>query len=86
MFVKIERLGIPRTQLYQCERVTLHWLDDEAKNVLVDMEGSSNVAVEIEKPGTSVYMMNDHGRTIDSYVWPPLEPQPTVAVPVMAIR
>lgn len=38
--------------------------------LLVMAEDGQGTAFEVHKDGDELYIMNDNGRTIDSYVWP----------------
>ena len=82
MFVRIVRNGkkMLRDQLlredsvYEWARVFLKPIESSAHpngSVLVEMEKpNDSVSVEVVKDGnTEVYLMNNEGRTIDSYRW-----------------
>lgn len=65
MFVKVDRSG--HTSIYQCERV--HIRPHGENDVMIDMEGTSSLELQVQKQGSAVYLMNDSGRTIDHYSW-----------------
>lgn len=71
MFVRIKHDDIG--DLYECGKVHFRSYDGQPRSVLVSMEGVPNiVSVDhiVRKPDAEVYVMNDDGQTIDSYVWP----------------
>ena len=77
MFIKIEREN--HSTIYQCKIVDFFHLKPDDKDgktpderdpgsVIISMD-SSNVDVEVNKEGVSIYLMNDEGKTIDSFNW-----------------
>ena len=82
MFVRIVRNGkkmfkdqsLQEDSVYECARVFLKPIEDSAHavgSVLVTIEKpNDSVSIEVVKDGnTEVYLMNNDGRTIDSYRW-----------------
>ena len=66
--------GISHRQIgesvYECRQVSLYPQDEN--RVIISMEGNvpdKTVHVDVNKEETEVYLMNNEGRTIDSYRW-----------------
>lgn len=55
------------TTVYECKRVTAR-LANTANDLVVEME-EPLVCLQYERKNLSVYIMNDKGDTIDSYVY-----------------
>ncbi len=69
MFVRIiVRVDeVEKNSLYECERV--HVRQHDGTKVDVDMEGPP-ISVRIEdKKYSVIYLMNNNGKTIDTYRW-----------------
>lgn len=72
MIVKIVRNGVDT--YYECRRA---WVYDEvgpeAKITLEDdplgRDGFTTTTIQVDKSTTHVYILNDSGKTVDSYKW-----------------
>lgn len=64
--------------LYECARVTTRKVErklgqsgEVVMDLLLEMEGHTGefIGVQIERKAHAVFIMNDSGKTIDSYSW-----------------
>jgi hypothetical protein len=71
MFVKIQRPIEGSESVYECERLHVTRKDaDDPPWTAFDLEskdGYNTVTIVHNSEPTTVYVMNDHGKTIDSY-------------------
>ena len=70
MFVKVKR-GLAEST-YECERVHFRQGIEDEGNVLgtvrIDLE-PVNISLEEDKNNVIIYVMNNDGKTLDSYRW-----------------
>ena len=86
MFARIIRRDTGHSTIYDCSSVHLNRLTNEMQGdhedndkIIVDFESKYGcISVEIDKRTCELYLMNNEGRTIDSYRW--YEPSDTVKV------
>jgi hypothetical protein len=74
MYVKIVRkyAGALNDGFYQCRRVFVRPDEENVNQAIVSMEDDNvvrGVTLYIDKRDTSVFILNDAGRTIDTYRW-----------------
>lgn len=84
MFVKvIYNDQKPREETYECLSVQIIGFVEDQNKILMELERPggehTNVILDIDKSECEVYLMNDQGKTIDSFVWAKVGPV-TVAV------
>lgn len=86
MFARIIWRDTGHSSIYECSRVHLNTLTNEMPGdhkddgkFIVDFEGPIGcVSVELDKKTCELYIMNNEGKTIDTYRW--YEPSDTVKV------
>ncbi len=66
MFISVIRKGC--TSIYECRRVFIHTDAENEGRVTVRME-DGDVELVVEKAMSQVYIMNNEGKTIDTYRW-----------------
>lgn len=66
MFIRVVSSGPEVDSLYECESV--HFLTISNEIIRVIMEGPK-VELNLEKRSFVVYVMNNQGKTIDTYRW-----------------
>ena len=59
-----------REQTYECENYKYTEIGDEATLCIIRHENDGGYDItQIDKVNTAIYIMNDDGKTIDSYRW-----------------
>ena len=58
-------------EVYDCARFSMVDSEDLKEHVSITFEGMKDGAVTVHyyKPTTSVYVMNDQGKTVETYRW-----------------
>jgi len=77
MFIKhirSEKWDEPGEFVFEVRSYSIRSMGED--KLLVMAEDGQGTAFEVHKDGDELYIMNDNGRTIDSYVWP--KPMPIV--------
>lgn len=58
---------------YPCQHhAVTHGKDKMVMEIV--QSASKRVTVELPRDGDIIYVMNDHGKTVDSFRWPPKKP------------
>ncbi len=77
MYVKVEYLDeqfeIKRTALYECDCVS-HFRWSAALGMTIEMTGRESILLQLsgdDREWANVYVMNNNGRTIDSFCFIP---------------
>ena len=74
MFVSVLQKDGSVTSIYECDQVHIHNHSDDLVSFQLQRDGKGETVrdlwIEINKKnGSEVYLMNDSGKTIDTYRW-----------------
>jgi hypothetical protein len=71
MYVRIirSRDGVPKQTLIETDRLDVHPLPKEPHRILLDVGEDTNHH-GVHKAYDKVYVMNEDGKTVDTYTWP----------------
>mgnify|MGYP001115795795 CR=1 FL=1 len=77
MFAKTINRETGHATLYECDRVVFNRLLKDDETITVDFESEKDcVTTILDRRASELYIMNDEGKTIDSYQWFSYEKSP----------